>query len=445
VVPDGPAEFLFISYAWENIALAEWLARKLMAEGYKVWRDGQHMFGGEVFPKVIDQAIKKCTFRVIALLSRFSLAKPNPRRERTLALHLARKRDIDDFMIPLNIDGLTPDELPWDYSDLNYIPFQNWQTGFQQLLKKLRSIDAPRPLTEEQGRELAVETFLPQNVLAERVEILYTNCLAFEQIPGTLRIYKFHESFTPAEVDQLSIDWTHYQVAGNRAVAFGPPPAKVPENRYELVDEAAWHDTETVEGIVSRNIVSQLLRQSFTRTLLKRGLEQDPERGAIYFPKGLLPKNKILYRNRKGRMVPLQVVGKRTFRGKPYRYHLAPSIGVRQDLGAEFVAQVKIRIHLTDLKGKTLDRATAFTRRKHLVGNWFNHDWLSRVMAICSFLAKGKETIRLVGDEAVVLQSVPIAGDVPVGINEDAIAALREQIRAEFPGWEEEDEEDDAA
>src|SRR4051794_10589886 len=48
VVPDGPPDFLFISYAWENIALAEWLARKLMAEGYNIWRDGQQMFGGEV-------------------------------------------------------------------------------------------------------------------------------------------------------------------------------------------------------------------------------------------------------------------------------------------------------------------------------------------------------------------------------------------------------------
>jgi hypothetical protein len=50
------------------------------------------------------------------------------------------------------------------------------------------------------------------------------------------------------------------------------------------------------------------------------------------------------------------------------------------------------------LKGKALDKATAFTRRKHLVANWFNHDWLSRVMAVCSFLARGKPTIRLAGN-----------------------------------------------
>jgi hypothetical protein len=447
-VPDGPADFLFISYAWENTALAEWLARKLMAEGYNVWRDGQQMFGGEVFPKVIDQAIKKRTFRVIALLSRFSLNKPSPRKERTLALALARKRGIDDFMIPLNVDGLTPDELPWDYSDLNYVPFQNWLTGFQQLLKKLRAINAPRPLTQQQGRELAIDTFLPQKVLVETTETLYTNVLVFEQIPENLRAYEFLDSLNPAEVDQLSIVWPHYDLAGNRTVAFGPPPAKIRTDRYGLVGESEWRGTAMVEGVVSRNIVSYLLWQSFARTLLKRGLKRTPATGLIYFPDGLLAKNKILYRNRNGRMVPLQVVGERKLRGKPYRYHLAPTFDVRQDLGPEFAVEVKIRIHLTDRNGKTLDKATAFTRRKHLVGNWFNHDWLSRVMAVCSFLARGKPTIRLAGDAPVVLKAVPILGNVSVGIDDAAIAALREQIRADVPGWDEEDEageENDAA
>jgi hypothetical protein len=252
----------------------------------------------------------------------------------------------------------------------------------------------------------------------------------------------------PAEVDRLSIEWPHYDLAGNRTVAFGPPSAQVPTGRYELVGESEWRGPNTVEGVVSRNIVSQLLWQSFARTLLKRGLKRAPENGLIYFPKGLLPKNKIVYRNRNGRMVPLQVLGERKFRGKLYRYHLAPTFDVRQDLGPEFGVQVKIRIHLTDLKGKTLDKATAFTRRKHLVGNWFNHDWLSRVMAVCSFLARGKASIRLAGDEPVVLNSMPITGDVSIGIDDGAIAALREQIRADVPGWDEEDEageENDAA
>lgn len=62
-------DHLFISYAWEDGALAEWLARKLTAAGYRVWIDRFKMLGGERWPKDIDRAIKTRTFRMIALLS----------------------------------------------------------------------------------------------------------------------------------------------------------------------------------------------------------------------------------------------------------------------------------------------------------------------------------------------------------------------------------------
>ena len=68
-------------------------------------------------------------------------------------------------MIPLNADGLKPSELPWDYSDLTYIAFEDWAAGLDQLLRALAKAGAPRPLTEDQGRRFAVETFLPQHVI----------------------------------------------------------------------------------------------------------------------------------------------------------------------------------------------------------------------------------------------------------------------------------------
>jgi hypothetical protein len=51
-------DHLFISYAWEDVALAEWLTFKLTSLGYKVWCDRIKLFGGESFPKEIDRAIK---------------------------------------------------------------------------------------------------------------------------------------------------------------------------------------------------------------------------------------------------------------------------------------------------------------------------------------------------------------------------------------------------
>ena len=93
------ATHLFISYAIEDAALAEWLARKLVNEGYAVWLDRMKLLGGEPWPQDIDVAIKERTFRMLALLSEHSLKKPNPSKERTLALNISRARKISEIEV----------------------------------------------------------------------------------------------------------------------------------------------------------------------------------------------------------------------------------------------------------------------------------------------------------------------------------------------------------
>jgi len=75
-------DHLFISYATEDVVLAEWLTRKLTTLGYRVWCDRFELLGGERFPRDIDRAIKEDTFRVIALLSKTSIEKDRPKSAR---------------------------------------------------------------------------------------------------------------------------------------------------------------------------------------------------------------------------------------------------------------------------------------------------------------------------------------------------------------------------
>jgi len=437
-------EHLFISYAWENCALADWLVRQLTAHGYRVWCDRFEMLGGEPFPKIIDEAIKTRTFRLIALLSRYSLNKPNPRKERTLALSLSRERGID-FMIPLNVDGLKASELPWDYSDLTYIPFENWWTGLEQLLAKLTKLGAPRPITVDDGRAIAAATFLPQRVMVNRPEALRTNCFSFERIPERLYVIEWNQG-VPADLDGLKPVWSHYDLPNRRIVAFSLPPQSVQAAAYTEIASVEWRTAGMIEGVNCRNIVSNLLWQAIVRTLVSRGLRRDSDSGAFYFPRGVLPKNKIKFFGRRGRKTWVAVVGEKTFRGKPYRYHLAPDFVIRQDLGADFMAQLRIRVLLTDAKSKRLSTAALIPRRKHLAASWFNRHWLSRVLAIAGFLAKGRKSIVLLDrNDPVVLSATPISGNVPVSIDEAALAALRQQIAASTPGWDEEAEGEDGA
>lgn len=438
-------DHLFISYAWENCALADWLVRQLTAHGYRVWCDRFEMLGGEPFPKIIDEAIKTRTFRLIALLSRHSLQKPSPRKERTLALNLGRERGID-FMIPLNVDRLKPSDLPWDYSDLAYIPFEDWAAGLDQLLRALLKAGAPRPLNEDEGRRFAAETFLPQHVTENRRETLYTNCFAFERIPDRLHVLSWRAGKFAGNLDALTPVWPYYELEGGRLVAFSAPPKEVPSSAYFCEGSVMWRESESCEGVRSRDIVSNLLWQAFARTLTHRGLKRDPEKGLFYFPRGLVRKNKIKYVGRRGRRTWVTVVGEKKLRGKPYRYYLAPDFQIRQDLGQDFVAQMKIRVFLTDPKGKRFDHAANVARRKHLASSWFNHHWLNRVLAISSYLARGRSRIILLDKaDPIIVFASPISGIVDIAINEGRLKSLRQEVAGSTTGWEDDENEPEAS
>jgi TIR domain-containing protein len=160
-------DHLFISYATEDWPLAHWLTRRLTAEGYSVWCDRIKLLGGESYPKAIDDAIENRTWRFIALLSRSSKTKDNPLKERTKALKVGQALKIPDFVIPLNVDGVDPD---WMVTDLTYVPFHHgWAAGLSQLLEKLAKANSPRPLPN--GREVAIRSFLPQDVVSPKPEV----------------------------------------------------------------------------------------------------------------------------------------------------------------------------------------------------------------------------------------------------------------------------------
>lgn len=126
---------------------------------------------------------------------------------------------------------MAPDELEWDYTDLTYIPFQNWAVGLEMLLKKLRSINAPRPLTVEEGRQLVAKTFLPQHLVVEREEPLYSNCFAFERIPERLHVLEW-TGRRSTKIDALPVVWPYYEVGENRVISFALPPREVRAKQY---------------------------------------------------------------------------------------------------------------------------------------------------------------------------------------------------------------------
>jgi hypothetical protein len=426
-------DHLFVSYASEDYELAEWLTLKLTAEGYRVWCDRVKLLGGESYPRDIDRAIKERTFRLLALLSRHSVSKPNPVKERTIALNIGQEQGID-FLIPLNVDGLAPTQLDWMTSDLTFIRFhESWASGFAQLLKKLDSIDAPRHRVD--GRETVCQWFAARDRVLDRPERLWTNLLEIRELPRTLlRFTRPSDGFHP-----WPDAWPHYQQDAAVAWAF-EYPANASVAASPRIAQVDWESDRWHGGLRLIDVATHLVKRHLLRHCLAKGMSISHDGQYLYLPPGLLPGDRLSFTGYDGRRTWVQAVGERTFRlrsglREKSRYHLSPVFRPMLRAFGRPVLQIQLRVHLTDPQGVPLDPVRAFRRRKSICKDWWNHEWLSRLIAVVSWLADGNESFK-VGDGTsgpLVLAGVPIRLVAPVGIDEGTLAPVSVDEHLEIP------------
>lgn len=423
-------DHLFIHSAGEDDGgLAGWLTRKLTAEGYLVWCERVKLLGGETYPDDVDIAIRDRTFRFLGLYSRSSLRDPDVMRQRSLALSIASERQ-QDFLIPLDLDGVNLNQLDRVTSALNFISFKdNWAAGLKQLLEKLESIDCPRLLPT--GKRVAAETFLDRDVLSAQKETVFSNCFRVLQIPSVIHRFKALKAIPKERLEALKFDWSYRKVNSITFLSFHKPPASIAKE-YDISERGGglWAEVEKIDGIWSLNLASELIRKALVVKCHQKGLKYCPEAKLLYFPPGLVKNNRLNFtRPNDGSNTHVNTCGRRTYRSGQsrweYRYSLAPTFTVRQDLLDDFTVLLRIRVRLSDTKGKAFtDKRTIVSRRKHLCKNWWNNHWLSRVFAVSQFLADdGKITISELHDAPIIIDAIPLHLNAPVGINEDALGA----------------------
>lgn len=416
-------DHLFISYASEDFVLAEWLALRLTSERYCVWCDRFQLLGGESYPKDIDKALKEQTFRVLALLSHKSISKDNPLKERTMALNIGRERGIEDFLIPLNVDRLSPIELDWMMGDITYIPFyKSWAEGFYRLLKKLNSINAPQ--VADNGREIVSHVYLNHMTLKNEAEVIYSNCMKVKQIPDKLLLLRFINELSSNEQEVLRDRWAFYRIDDLHTYAFTPPPA--PEIfQYDEIERIDWKNNETVSGIFSENIVKNLLKNSLYVKCLQKGLRRS-EIGRIYFPFGLFRNDNLTFKDYTGRKNHFQVAGERHYPYE-YRYNLSPSFQIKK-INDDFIVQIFINFYITELSGSPIDSNKATTRQKALRRSLYNNDFLIRCLGVCDCLSNGNMEI-VIGEDygRIVLDSRLITFQSPISIDESKAEEMLEE------------------
>ena len=282
-------DHLFVSYATEDWLFVEWLTLRLTSEGYKVWCDRIELLGGESYPKDIDEAIKNRTFRFITVLSTHSINKANPVRERTLALNLATRRT-ENFVVPINLDGLSTTDLGWMVSNLTFVPFHlSWADGLAQLLKLLEKASAPRELVS--GRSSAANWFEPKGLVTSKPERLWSNVAEITELPRNIYRYEADANITKEQRLELLSCWPH---SYDRGVfwAFEIPALRFDE-KYKFRERGKIEDWQSARSkdVSVRQVAVRLLNECLKSLCLARGLKITPDENLCYFPDGLFPGN----------------------------------------------------------------------------------------------------------------------------------------------------------
>lgn len=434
----GRRDHVFLSYATENAAFTDWLALKLAAEGYKVWYDRIKLLGGESYPRDIDYAISELTFRFVAVVSHASLTKDNPRKERTQALNIARARGVD-FLIPLRLDAVEPQELGWQLSDLTYIPFDlSWSRGLGALLKRLETLGTPRDPQEGRGR--VAQWLAADELVRQGSERVWSNLFPLRSLPDRVQLFKTRSKEALFETARV---WPIAPQSANSYWAFSAPEEGLGGEGWPTSHVVEWGNQKEALGMPTRSILSILIRRVIELSAIKRGLRLDPEKNEVYFPAGMFPGDRLYFSGYDGKKTYVQVVGERS-KKRPdksveiTRYSL--SFGARPVLFefGEPVVRFGVGAHFTDLEGRDLPPGRVSKKRKALGKSWWNYQWLSRVFACGSWVTDGKS--------AAVLAKSPfgeltIAG-VPLSTN-SSLKLDEERLGAEEPPDEDEEEEED--
>jgi hypothetical protein len=405
---DSGRRHLFISYATEDTRFVDWLCLRLLIEGYSVWYDRLKLLGGESYPIDIDEAIVRHAYRFIAVLSRNSIRKPNPLKERTSALSIARERK-ENFVIPLNLDGLSPTELGWMYSDLTFIPFNNWKDGLRMLLKNIEAAGTPKA-----DSPVSVASLLQkQSCLVETPETLWSNLVPIKQIPAKLYRCEHEVAMDALSAQEAESVWPHFRENYSVCWSFQSPPEYLVD-RYKFSQRGTCDDWRSATGpdINFYNLGKKVTNSTLFHRLLSAGLRYDAKNDYTYVPnEAKFKRLTFLTTTGSGWIKP---VGQRSFRAgngrASIRYHLSPVLRAWLDFGGRDYVQIRTRLYLTELDGTPISSSRMQTRRKAICRSWWNHEWLSRIFATLQLMSSPEQYIRIgdIPEEQLVLERFPL-------------------------------------
>jgi hypothetical protein len=402
-------DVIFISHATpDDNEFVRWLGTRLTGHGFHVWADIFDLNGGTPFWGSIEECIRNRAIKVIAVVSRASCdpGRSGVRNEIALADTVRKSLKDDEYIIPVRIDDVPFGDLPIQIHQLNALDFSaGWGGKLGDLVECLDKAAVPRAATDltaefERWRAASVRS---EVALEKGAEPLLTNILPILRLPEAISFFEYegeNKKFEAA-VAGVPLPTAHHNrfllsFAGRDELqSHLPAEFKLSlRSQAPIADflDGSFSDPTGPKRRDARSAVTRMLRESFEHYLGQRGLlPYDCSSGMVmFFPKGLLKDDRVVYVNASGRTTYKQVSG------ESKRLRAFWHLGMRAVVKLEDPHAVRLRPYVVFTRdGKTpLSDAEEMTklRRKFCV-MWFNNVWRPLFQGFYQFLGEGADVV----------------------------------------------------
>ena len=324
--------------------------------------------------------------------------------------------------------------------------------GLKQILDALHSYGIQPSLSVEQGKSIALRSYVPEPVTSTQAETVYTNTFALT-IPTAIQICELKTALTTEEEEELRKAWAFVKASATTLLAFTDPPDTVQLVEGDRIPGYDWKHYKRKEGKRSDDVVKELVRRSIDVACIDAGLTWCSDRRVYYFPHlNDKPLRNASYIHVDGRKTRVGVTGQQTFgngeNAKPFRYQLCPKYSVGYDELGDWWVTFRIYVRITEVDGTPYEKKAITRRRKQVGKSWWNKEWFARTIAVVQSLAQGNKEIAIgAGTQQVTVSTEPMEWACPVSIDYLAVERVgdfqEEMAMLRFVDEDDELEEDE--
>lgn len=442
------ADTLIIDHVAADHALATWLARRLSLEGYRTWCYGTAPLAGENADDSVRLLIQKRALQYLPVLSTIALD------DRDFMDRCGAAGVRDELLLPCwssPLEDLLQGSRLGRVRAARFDEF--WSFGLRDVIERLKSIGITPSQESERGRSIALRAYVPEAVTTPTPERVFANVFR-TTVPASIFICELERPLTADEAVALRQSWAFVAANQQTLLAFEEPPAGIPMSRGQRLPEYAWESYEEREGKNSVNVVKELVKRSLDVACIKSGLQWCDDRRVFYFPLSGTKQTNLSFRHVDGRNTHVAANGDRQYgwgeRASKFHYQLGPTFRVGRDEAGAWWVTVRIYVRVTDTTGAPFQLKDITRRRKAVTKNWWNKEWLARLLGIMQALRTvGNDICIGSGRRAVTVSSVPLEWHCPISIDVVALERIgdfqEEMAAMRYVDEEAHDEEEQSA